>query len=112
MRSRDAVRPGLMALALLLPPALLAQPGADSRQLDGDAYRTELEEIIVRGVAPRWTGPDEELGADTRFRLPEHTSPPPLQLFPAYDKEEHEQYRSVRDRKGETPEIRLFELQF
>lgn len=81
--------------------------------LDPDAYRIDLEEVIVQGRAPRWRSP---IGTETlrpeEIDFLEATPPNRLEWFPPYNREERDAYKGVRDRKNQSPELKLFEIHF
>jgi len=99
--------------ALILATQGLAAQERELDLLDAEAYRTDLEEVIVHGQAPRWRQPRtvEALRPEDIDFLeagPDHR----LDWFPRYTREERDAYQGVRDRKNETPELKLFEIHF
>ena len=99
------------ALATVAATGLTRERG--EALLDEAAYRTDLEEIIVHGQAPRWR--DSMTAEDLRPEDIEFFEPDPdarLEWLPTYTREERENYQKVRDRKNETPELKLFEIRF
>lgn len=105
-----------LAAALLLSAAGLALAAPEERNgdlLDPSAYRTELEEIVVKGRAPRWR--DEQQRPELRpedIQFFEPETQPRLQWLPRYTRDEREFYRGVRDRMDEKPQIKVFEIHF
>lgn len=108
----------MLAAALLGAVPALAQTAAGSRpetpMLGEEEYPIQLEEVVVRGKAPRWrerepAAPDWEKG---KFQLPTETKPPRIQVMPRYTRDERDDYDQVRDRMNATPRIKIFEMKF
>lgn len=100
-----------LALATVSATGLTQERGGEL--LDESAYRTDLEEIIVHGQAPRWREPitaEELRPEDIEFFESEPDGG--LEWLPAYTREERDDYQKVRDRKNETPELKVFEIRF
>ena len=113
----DSYRVHIVLTALLVVSLAAVASAENDRHakeslLDASEYRGELEEIVVIGQQPEWRQPpkQDEWRPD-RFELKESTKPR-LQWLPEYTKEERDNYQGVRDRTGENPEIKLFELKF
>ncbi len=113
--NRAARRRWLLALLvpMLLPAAAETRRESD-RLLEEDAYRSELEEVVVVGQPPEWRKPPEQdqQWRPRDFELPEQTDKARIQWFPEYSKDERDQYDGVRDRLNEEPEIKIFEWKF
>lgn len=110
-----AKRLPLTALVLALSLAAVARaedkPG-DNELLGKEAYRSELEEVVVVGRKPEWREQDKPEWRPQRFELPEDKSPARMEWMPEYTKDERDLYDGVRDRKNEKAEIKLFEWKF
>ncbi len=81
--------------------------------LPASAYRTSLEEIVVKGrlpywqqQTPRWDKPKVEAPK------PGEAAPGRLQFAPAYTREERDDYNEVRDPLNPKPRTKLFEVKF
>lgn len=108
----------VMWVALLGVAAAGAQSGGGGRPetpvLSENEYPLQLEEVVVRGKAPRWrqrepVAPDWEKG---KFRLPAEAKPPRIEVMPRYTRDERDDYDQVRDRMNATPRIKVFEMKF
>ena len=108
------VRPGWLLLGwLLLGMGSAAAQSRGGEMLDETAYRTGLEEIIIRGEAPRWRHqPAVEPLRPEDIDFSEPVSEPRLDWLSTYTRDERDKYQGVRDRKNETPELKLFEIHF
>lgn len=108
-----------VAVAVLWGAAMAyAQSAANGRpetpMLGEEDYPIQLEEVVVRGKAPRWrerepAAPDWEKG---KFQLPAETKPPRIEVMPRYTRDERDDYDQVRDRMNATPRIKVFEMKF
>jgi hypothetical protein len=82
--------------------------------LSEEEYPLQLEEIIVRGQAPRWR--EREAAAPRwekeKFKLPAAPAPSRIDLLPRYSADERDDYDEVRDRMGAKARIKLFEMKF
>ncbi len=112
----QASRAVLIAMALLLAAAAMAQGAASTREtelLSEKEYPLQLEEVVVRAQKPQWrekeAPPDWNRG---KFDLDATPKPSRLQLAPTYSRDERDDYDQVRDRMNAKPEIKLFEFKF
>lgn len=108
----------VLAAALLGAASVGAQTTSSSRpetpMLDEQDYPIQLEEVVVRGKAPRWrdrepAAPDWEKG---KFQIPVETKPSRIEVLPKYTADERDDYDQVRDRMNATPRIKIFEMKF
>ncbi|MBL4827630.1 MAG: hypothetical protein JKY66_07955 [Spongiibacteraceae bacterium] len=83
------------------------------RLLDEAEYRTGIEEVVVVGKQPQWRQVEKEQWLPERFELSSaNVKASRIQWLPKYNKDERDNYQGVRDRTGESAEIKLFELKF
>lgn len=105
----------IAAGALLTFSALVGaveiKPRPEDPVLNRSAYRTPLDQIIVTGrtpywqtQVPRWDRPKVE--------ILQQATPPRLQWFPRYSREERDEYNGVRDTQNPKPRAKLFEFKF
>ena len=75
---------------------------------------SNMEEIVVSGSVPEWRRAEmeQEQWRRDQFELADESQPSRIEWFPAYTKEDRENYQQIRDRKGEKPEFKLFEWRF
>lgn len=106
-------RPVLLVVALSLVAAAHAEdkPG-DNELLEKDAYRSEIEEVVVVGRTPEWRRQEAPEWRPQRFELPEDQPSARMEWLPEYTKDERDLYEGVRDRKNEKAEFKLFEWKF
>lgn len=102
----------LLVLMAVSAVAARAEQAQREELLDEKEYRSELEEVVVTASKPEWRQQEKPEWRSQRFELPEETRQPRMEWVPEYTKDERDLYDGVRDRKGEKPEIKLFEFRF
>jgi hypothetical protein len=105
----------LLAVASLSAPQLHAVNRDEGLMLDEDAYRQELEEVVVTGKAPTWRTEEEQQWRPEKFKLrsPDEMPQPRFEWFPRYDRDERDLYaEGPPDRMDEKAAIKIFEWRF
>jgi hypothetical protein len=101
--------------ALVLASVSVIAADRDDAVLEEEAYRTEIEEVVVTGQAPEWRQEQQEQQwRQEKFKLaePGDLPGPRMEWFPEYDRDERDDYDGVRDRMDEKPLIKIFEWKF
>lgn len=114
--SKDGIFPGVwLTVVVLLTPLAEAADRDQGLLLDEDAYRQDLEEVVVTGRAPAWRTEEEQQWRPEKFELkdPEDMPQPRFEWFPRYDRDERDLYADgPPDRMDEKAAIKIFEWRF
>ena len=86
---------------------------SEEKILPASAYRTPLDEVIVRGQKPYWQR------ETPRFDKPKVDAPKPdeagqgrMRWAPHYSRDERDDYNQPRDQLTPQPRTKVFELRF